>query len=781
MSSKFEDEVKLNHPKEAKSKKDLELRVHFKDLDNPYNENEIRILSGNKLNPRQKEVYKRNIKNKNNTILIFLITITILFPSYNKYINLQLHFSNITLKIKGIGNKNVFCNKTGLFRSKYYPNEIYINRKGPNIVNNTYFLNQTDNYVNLIWHQNIDNCGSMFSGCQDIEEIDLSRFNSSQVTNMGDMFMSCSSLTSINLSNLITSGVINMNGMFRDCSSLKELNLSSFQTSSVTNMGSMFSGCSSLSSLNLSNFDTSHVSIMNNMFSDCSLLSSLNLSNFDTSQVTTMSNMFSGCSSLILLDLSNFDTSKVELMISMFSGCSLLSSFNLSNFDTSKVSRMDYMFCNCSSLTSLNISNFEIKKVRHISGLFLGCILLEYINIKKFKASEQLSNANDMFKKVPDNAVVCILENDDKDKIVSQIKGKTCHIIDCSDDWRSKQNVLINNSYMCFKDNEISEFKLSSSCEKITDKQLCEKCGNSFLPIENNFSNNEETIMCYSEIPKGYYLDKNDSFYKKCYYSCKTCENKGDNITHNCLKCSNDFPYKIYINDYINCYNICPYYHYIDNENVYHCTYNLSCPYNYPIFIPDKNECTKDNEIDTFKTDNEIIISSEYSIIDSTKQEIKENTKSNNYNYNTEIPLKIEDKTQNFISNIYTLEEIQNKINAELNISSKLSKEEQILYYNEILSNIESVITSNNFDTFLLDNGEDKLISMDKMLITLTTTSNINTNLNNNITLVHLAECEKALRNYYNISEKENLYLKKIDIIQQGMNTMFILNYLVKI
>ena len=223
------------------------------------------------------------------------------------------------------------------------------------------------------------------------------------------------------------------------------------------------------------------------------------------------------------------------------------------------------------------------------------------------------------------------------------------------------------------------------------------------------------------------------------------------------------------MNNNINCYNICPYYHYYDNKNIYHCTYNLSCPDNYPTLLQDENECIKKNEINTNKINNENTINTENSLSDSSKPEITENTKSNNYNYNTEIPLKIENKTQNYITNIYTLEEIQKKINAEINTTSKLSKEEQILYYNEILSNIESVITSNNFDTFLLDNGEDKLITMDKMFITLTTTDNINTNLNNNITLVHLAECEKALRNFYNISEKENLYLKKIDILQQGM------------
>ena len=42
-----------------------------------------------------------------------------------------------------------------------------------------------------------------------------------------------------------------MSYIFRDCRKLKELNLSNFNTNNVTNMSYMFSGCSSLQELNL--------------------------------------------------------------------------------------------------------------------------------------------------------------------------------------------------------------------------------------------------------------------------------------------------------------------------------------------------------------------------------------------------------------------------------------------------------------------------------------------------------------------------------------------------
>ena len=56
-----------------------------------------------------------------------------------------------------------------------------------------------------------------------------------------------------------------MRYMFAFCFSLKELNLSNFNTNNVTNMYGMFWGCSSLKELNISNFNTNNVTDMGSM------------------------------------------------------------------------------------------------------------------------------------------------------------------------------------------------------------------------------------------------------------------------------------------------------------------------------------------------------------------------------------------------------------------------------------------------------------------------------------------------------------------------------------
>ena len=144
-----------------------------------------------------------------------------------------------------------------------------------------------------------------------------------------------------------------MDDMFVDCFSLSRLDLSNFNTANVTSMSSMFCCCSSLTSIDMSNFNTTNVTKMYDMFYGCYNLKSLDLSNFNTAKVTYMSGMFLGCSDLKSLDLSNFNTANVTNMRRMFLGCSSLTSLDLSNFNTENVTDMDGMFNGCSDLTTI--------------------------------------------------------------------------------------------------------------------------------------------------------------------------------------------------------------------------------------------------------------------------------------------------------------------------------------------------------------------------------------------------------------------------------------------
>ena len=234
---------------------------------------------------------------------------------------------------------------------------------------------------------NVTDMSNMFDSCSALTSLDLSNFNTSKVTNMKQMFEYSRSLTTLDLSNFDTSNVTDMSDMFYYCRGLTSLNLSSFNTSKVTDMSQMFENCNKLTSLDLSHFNTSKVTDMQSMFRDCTKLTSLNVINFDVSNVTVLNAMFSGCSSITTLNLSSFITSNVTTMAVMFGDCSNLTSLDISNFNTSKVTDMRQMFSSCKKLTSLNLSSFDTSKVRDMGNMFYECSSLTTLDLSNFNTS----------------------------------------------------------------------------------------------------------------------------------------------------------------------------------------------------------------------------------------------------------------------------------------------------------------------------------------------------------------------------------------------------------
>lgn len=84
------------------------------------------------------------------------------------------------------------------------------------------------------------------------------------------------------------------NYMFVGMNNLKEINLSNFDTSEVTSFYRMFMGVSSLKTLDLSSLDTSKVEMMAEMFMDMSNLETVDLSNFNMTNVAYVAKMFAG-------------------------------------------------------------------------------------------------------------------------------------------------------------------------------------------------------------------------------------------------------------------------------------------------------------------------------------------------------------------------------------------------------------------------------------------------------------------------------------------------------
>ena len=335
-----------------------------------------------------------------------------------------------------------------------------------------------------------------------------------------------------------------------------------------------------------------------------------------------------------------------------------------------------------------------------------------------------------------------------------------------------ERNECINK---CEEDNEY-RFELNSRCYTI--------CPEGTYPKENEY-------LCLKEKPEGFYFDS--SRYKKCFDRCKNCYGYGNETNNICSECKTNyeisngtiypFLYELEKDFYKNCYITCPFNFYYDkNANTNYCTESAVCPKNYSKIILERNQCVykcgEDNDYkyefrnrcykqcpdNSTKVENNSIINEYFCKPLCTEENPFE------YIYTQKCvkycPIK------DYLKNICILNYPNNKKDEEATKNeTKEKNEEKLAKASDILiQNFEVGITSSDFNTSYLEKGEDYIFEEDKMKIIITTTLNQRNKLNEtNCTIIDLSECEDLLIKEYNISENDLLYIKKIDIIQEGM------------
>ena len=245
---------------------------------------------------------------------------------------------------------------------------------------------------------NVTNMNGMFYNRWNLLKLDMSGWDTSNVTDMSFMFDGCNSIEAIDVSSFDTGNVTNMTRMFKDCWDISSLDLSGFDTSNVTDMYSMFYRCYDLGEIDIRGWDTSNVTDMGKLFSWCNSLEKIELSNLDTGNVEDMSELFCACGICYIpsLDLSFMDTSSARRMDYMFYRNYGLTSLDLSSWDMSNVSNMDEMFSECDNLETLNISGWNTKNAHSMNRMFNGCVKLRALDLSGFN-TDNVEDMNEMF------------------------------------------------------------------------------------------------------------------------------------------------------------------------------------------------------------------------------------------------------------------------------------------------------------------------------------------------------------------------------------------------
>ena len=199
-------------------------------------------------------------------------------------------------EIKGVIyiNPNEINKNIVLFNSEnIFEIDVYLDNKKINplkdIDNKIYYkFEKAGNYfLEIVFHTLVENFNSFFEECHNIISLDFTNLDSSNVLSMVCMFKACNKLKEIKgINQLITYNVTDMSGMFSLCKELEYLDLSGFDTSNVISMECMFFGCNILNEIKgINTFITDNVIDMNGMFMFCCELEYLDLSKFNTSNV----------------------------------------------------------------------------------------------------------------------------------------------------------------------------------------------------------------------------------------------------------------------------------------------------------------------------------------------------------------------------------------------------------------------------------------------------------------------------------------------------------------
>ena len=423
-------------------------------------------------------------------------------------------------------------------------------------------------------------------------------------------------------------------------------------------------------------------------------------------------------------------TDDIEDCINMFYDCDTITEINFTNFDATKCTSTINMFRNCYSLKYVNLSGFiTSNSLNYLANMFWNCTSLISVNFSNFDTSK-VTNFGHMF-------YHCELL---KWVNISSVKTDKITLLDnMFNGCKSLTSINLSNfgtsrlekiQYMFFGCESLKSLQFPNlDITGVSEDNLLhvfKNCYNlEYMNIENFKSNNNLEKKFFNNILNNKIICINNAEYIKPMIQSGNC------ILISCKGNSPNYQYKLntengcftescaltnYQYEFKGCcYETCP-----DNSKIRERVEKLKgiflinnffcepiCNETFPFEIIDKQECVKDCDITSII--NELCI----------------------LNY---------------------------------------EKDENTNIFDSLLKNLEDLFISEDYDTSEIENGNNDIISYKEMTVTLTSIKNQKSDENKgNMSTINIGECEGLLKKAYNISNNETLFMKKIDVKEEGM------------
>ena len=132
-------------------------------------------------------------------------------------------------------------------------------------------------------------------------------------------------------------------------------------------------------------------------------------------------------------------------------------------------------------------------------------------------------------------------------------------------------------------------------------RELCLSCNTEkgYYPIKLNSNLNQLIadiyIDCYNNKtkPKNFFFNEDTNSYEQCYWTCASCNYKGNGNENNCTTCAMDYIKEPAIEGTTNCVVSCKNFYYYTSYGQYKCSSNPQCPEENNLLIRDKKKCVK--------------------------------------------------------------------------------------------------------------------------------------------------------------------------------------------
>ena len=397
--------------------------------------------------------------------------------------------------------------------------------------------------VVIEFNNTLNSSKSLFENVSKLKNINLTSFDTSNITSMDSMFSGCTTLENVTFDGIDTRKLNSMNYMFRNCDNLQEINMSPINAQNVKNMSSIFDGCKKLNSINISSFPNVEEDFLDGIKSKVNVITNEKI--YDKLTKISLNSLEKKINlNIIINDFNDNDDSCVKGSDEKCKTCS-------NNIKGNCLLCNDGYYLpihsnNKTVCTSCSVKDHCIKCSGQDS--FVLCHECEQGYILKNNLCEKETETN------PDKEEEsCILGLDEKCVSCSEETGKKNQCDKCNEGYYLPTDK--NENLKCESCKKIAN---CASCEGSLENLQCNKCEEGFKLISNECRQSlcekgmkEKCLQCNMEKDKsdeclscnpGYYIPDDATDRTKCVKcsleGCKTCSGTSGN--EKCIQCLNE-------------------------------------------------------------------------------------------------------------------------------------------------------------------------------------------------------------------------------------------------